>query len=59
MRWVGITMAGDNGVTFLAQSVQRWIFLKRLGRMDTRISKCQQMLKKSAGDWSVYHIESE
>ena len=60
MRWVGITMAGDNGVIFLAQSVQRWmLFLKRLGRMDARISKCQQMLKKSAGDWSVDHIESE
>lgn len=59
MRWAGITMAADNGVTFLAQSVQWWmLFLKKLGRMDARICKCQQMLKKSAGDRSVDHTES-
>lgn len=27
--------------------------------MDARICKCQQMLKKSAGDQSVDHTESE
>lgn len=60
MRWAGVTMEGGNGVAFSAQSVQRWmLFLKTLGRMDARISKCQQMLKKSTGDWSVDHAKSE
>lgn len=44
-------MVGDNGVTGLAWSVscgERFKKKKKLGRMEARTSKCQQILKKEA-----------